>query len=238
VALNESDPSVRLKLATLEAAMPARDAIVFGDMWVVEGGYTLRCLELGCERATLIDSFETDGWLETRRANPTLNFYKGDFSDPLFMSSLRERHEIGVAFDVLLHQAPLVHTLHLMAERVDRALCIVQPMLREQELPNTLVYLPGTTAPAELHPLEPGDAVASMFSVREPNPAHWIWAMTPSFLTSALAGEGFDVTWSQQLDEGIPNERWMWWGCVAERTDEPIVHWSAHYKEPLLRSAS
>src|SRR5207244_10465262 len=91
------------------------DAIVFGVMWVVVGGYTLRYLELVCERATLIGSFETDGWLETRRANPSLNFYKGDFSDPLFMMSLRERHEVGVAFDVLLHQAPLVHTLHLMA---------------------------------------------------------------------------------------------------------------------------
>ena len=57
-------------------------------------------------------------------------------------------------------------------------------------------------------------------------------------LVKYLSGEGFDVTWSQQLDEGIPNPRWTWWACVAERTDEPIVHWSAHYKEPLLRSAS
>src|SRR3954452_3478132 len=233
--LDESDPPVRLKLAALGAAMPARDAIVFGDMWIVEGAYTRRCLELGCDRATLIDAFETEGWLEARLAEPNLDFYKGDFSDPLFMSSLRERHDLGVAYDVLLHQAPLIHTLHLMLDKVAGRMCIVQPMLREQEVPGTLVYLPGTSAAEQLYPMEAPDDTWSMFSATEVNPAHWIWGMTPSFLTAALRGEGFEVRWSDTIEGAFPNPRWIWWGCVAERTDERIVHWSAHYKEPRLR---
>lgn len=235
IRLDTSDPAVQLKLAALDAATPARDAVVFGDMWVVEGAYSRHCLELGCERVTLIDAFETEGWLAARRAHPNLNFYKGDFSDGPFMSSLRERYEIGVAFDILLHQAPLIHTLHLMLDKVDRRMCIVQPMLAEQELPGTLVYLPGTSAADALYPMEARDDVWSMFSATEVNPAHWIWGMTPSFLTAALRGEGFEVKWSQQIDGEFPNPRWIWWGCVAERTGEDLVHWSAHYKEPRVR---
>ena len=222
---------MQLKLRLLERAMPAADAVVFGDMWGVEGAYCVRCLELGCRRVTLIDVAESSNWLETRRAHPSLNQYKGDFSDPFFMASIRETYEVGVAYDVLLHQATLLHALHLVLEKVSGRVSIVQPMLEEQEHPNTLVFLPGNPAREELDPLAGEHEEWLMFDPHLVNSAAWLWAMTPSFLVSALRGEGFDVVHDERREGGFPNPRWMWWGCVAERTRElHPEHWSHHFK--------
>jgi hypothetical protein len=230
-SLNEQDPAVRLKLELLRQAMPAEDAIVFGDMWGVEGAYCVRCLDYGCRRATLIDVAESANWLETRRTHPSLNHYKGDFSDPLFMASIRETYEVGVAYDVLLHQASLLHALHLMLEKVTGRFCFVQPMLQEQAHPNTLIFLPGNSARADLDPLAGEHEEWLMFDPELVNPASWLWAMTPSFVVSALRAEGFDILEEERLESGFPNPRWMWWGCVARRTREVHAeHWSRHAK--------
>jgi hypothetical protein len=237
--LNRDDPAVELKLDLLDRALPAADAVVFGDMWVVEGAYTQRCLELGCERVTLVDNFETPGFLEMRLAQPRLNFYKGDFSDAMFMASIRESYEVAVLYDILLHQPPLLHTLHLMLEKVSGRICFVQPMLREAADGSVAVYLPGNPEAERLHPLGAEHGAISLSGAREPNPAHWIWGLTPEFMSAALQGEGFEITHSQSIDEQrFPNPRWFWWGCIAERRDHERVHWSAHYKERDLRTAT
>jgi hypothetical protein len=101
--LNTGHPGVKLKLDLLEAATPVPRAVVYGDMWRVEGAYTLRCVELGCAGATLIDLFETPNWQRTRIEHPELEFLKGDFADALFMGSVRTKYDLGVAYDVLLH---------------------------------------------------------------------------------------------------------------------------------------
>ncbi|MGH9360530.1 MAG: hypothetical protein ACRD2T_01330 [Thermoanaerobaculia bacterium] len=232
--LDETDPLIRFKLSLLQHGLEVRreaetrrplDAIVFGDMYAVEGGYAAKCAEYGCEAVLLIDAYETPGWLAFRQAHPTVDFMKGDFSDPLFMLSIQRRFSVGVLFDVLLHQPPLVSTLHLVAEKVSRTLCIVQPMLREQELPNSLVYLPGNAAAADLQPLGAAHGRYKMFDARAVNRTHWIWGMTRSFLRSALAAEGFEVKHTQELDL-FPNKAWYYLGCVAERFEENPLHWS------------
>ncbi len=223
--LNEQDPFVRFKLDMLKQAMPAKEAVVFGDIYIVEGGYTQKCIEYGCERAMLIDTLETPGWLDTRKANPMIDFYKGDFSNALFMKSFEERFDIGVVYDILLHQAPLLHTLHLMLEKVRHRFVIVQPMLREQDLGNSLVYLPGNRDADKLYPLGERDADYNMFDIRQVNQSHWLWGMTCSFLTSVLQGEGFEITHEQEYAD-CPNDRWFWWGCIAERTHTNPSHWS------------
>ena len=43
MAFNESDSLVRFKLDVLQS-MPAESAVVFGDMYIVEGGYTANAL--------------------------------------------------------------------------------------------------------------------------------------------------------------------------------------------------
>ena len=235
--LNTDHPAVKLKLDLLEAATPVPRAVVYGDMWAVEGAYTLRCLELGCASVTLIDSFETPDWQRTRIEHPELDFVKGDFADPLFMCSIRTKYDLGVAYDVLLHQASLLGALHLMCERVEQRFVVVQPMLREGGDPQQLVYLPGLAVDAGLHPAgSDTDWMRAIGPATEVNTVHWLWAMTPSFLRAALRGEGFEVTAERDEEGGFPNPRWTWWGCIAERVEGPTAHWSEHHRHPGLRS--
>jgi hypothetical protein len=232
MALNVTDPIVRFKLDMLEAAMPTETAVVFGDMYIVEGGYTQKCVELGCERAVLVDSLETPGWLHTRLADPRIDFYKGDFSDPLFMKSIRERFSISVAFDILLHQPPLLATIHLILEKTLDAIVIVQPVLKERAIANSLVYLPGQPN-ADLYPLAQRSVEFRAFDVAQVNQSHWIWGMTPSLIRSVLAGEGFEVVHESDGEE-LENPEWMWWGCVARRKRAADGHWSETLPTPGL----
>jgi hypothetical protein len=237
--LNTGHPGVQLKLDLLEAATPVPRAVVYGDMWRVEGAYTLRCLELGCASVTLIDLFETPNWQRTRIEHPELEFLKGDFADPLFMGSVRTKYDLGVAYDVLLHQASVLGALRLMCERVDQRLVVVQPMLREGGDPQQLVYLPGLAADVGLHPAgRDTDWMGAIGPVAEVNTGHWLWAMTPSFLRAALRGEGFRVTAERDEQGGLPNPRWTYWGCIAERVEWPTAHWSEHYRHSGLRSSA
>jgi hypothetical protein len=231
---NEEDPLVQLKLEILRRALPARDAVVFGDIYGVDGAYTAKCVEYGCERALLVDTHESAAWLRLRLEHPSVDFYKGDFADAFFMASVRETFEVGVAFDVLLHQAPLLHTLHLMLEKVTGRFLVCQPMLEEQPVPNTVVYLPGNTD-TRLHPYPELPDDYRVLDVGQVNQSHWIWGMTPSFLRSALAGEGFEVVFEAARENLPPNERWSWRGYVAERRAGDRAHWSDHAKTMDLR---
>jgi hypothetical protein len=234
---NETDPLVQLKLDMLRAATPARSAIVFGDMYIVEGYYTAKCLEYGCERAVLVDTLETPGWLQTRLADNRIDFLKGDFADPFFMQSIRERHSISVVFDILLHQPPLLSTLHMMLDKTEQAIAIVQPVLKEQAIKNTLVYLPGQPADSGLYPLAERSDEYRAFDEQEVNQSHWIWGMTRSFIKSVLAGEGFEITDEDSIGE-LENPQWIWWGCVARRTRENPHHWSRQHPTPGLYKPS
>jgi hypothetical protein len=231
---NSNGLVIQFKIKILERAMPAETSVVFGDMWKVDGFYTKTSFELGCKRVVLIDSLETEKWLKTRLQYPQIDFFKGDFSNTLFMKSIHETFDIGVAFDILLHQPPLLNTLHLMLEKIDKRFCIVQPMLREQKYPNSLVYLPGNTD--ELYPLEAKSREFKMFDVSQVNQSHWIWGITPTFLHAVLRGEGFDLVHQQELSS-LPNENWFWGGYVYERNHENPSHWSISKVTPGLYKA-
>lgn len=214
--------------------MPASSAVVFGDIYIVDGGYTRKCLEFGCQRALLVDSVETPAWLRARLDESRLDFYKGDFSDPLFMRSIRDSFTISVAFDILLHQPPLLSTMHMILELTEDAIVIAQPVLEEQESPNSLVYLPGQPD-GSLYPLAQRSEEFRVFDIAEVNQSHWIWGMTPSLIRSVLAGEGFDVV--HEAEGGaLENPRWKWWGCVARRGKRTESHWSRTRPTPGLYS--
>jgi hypothetical protein len=227
-------PVVQFKTSILAKAMPAESAIVFGDIWKVDGFYTQKTLELGCKRAALVDSLETAKWLKTRLQYPQIEFFKGDFSNTLFMKSIAEKFDVGVAFDILLHQPPLLNTLHLMVEKIDKRFCVVQPMLREQQFPNTLIYLPGNTD--ALYPLKLNHGEYRMFDVSQVNQSHWIWGMSASFLHAVLNGEGFDLIHQEELAP-LENEKWFWGGYVYERKRDNPGHWSAAKVTPGLYKA-
>jgi hypothetical protein len=231
---DRNEPVVQFKLEMLDRALPQSDsAVVFGDIWRVDGGYTVECAR-HCERVTLIDSLETPAWQEERIANPAIDFRKGDFSDPIFMASISEQFDLGVVFDILLHQPPLLGALTQMLALVGERFCVVQPMLEEQAEPGTLIYLPGNAAVEGLYPLDTEASDHKLFDVGQVNHSHWIWAMTPSFLTAAMAAEGFDPVFEESLGP-LPNPRWQWWGAVYERKrPQSPGHWTNQASHPGL----
>jgi hypothetical protein len=223
---NEENPYVQFKLDILKRAMPAESAVVFGDIYMVDGAYSKKCAEYGCKQVLLIDTLETVAWQKARIENPVLDFFKGDFSNPHFMHSFDHSYDIGVAYEILLHQAPLLQTIHLMLEKVRHRFCIVQPMLREQSLPNTAVYLPGNTR-RDLYPMSVPNEEFKVFDSREVNHSHWLWGLTVSFLRSVLQGEGFEIEFEAEFPDHALTDQWMVWGCVAERKATNSLHWSA-----------
>jgi hypothetical protein len=121
-----------------------------------------------------------------------------------------------------------------MLEKIDRRFCIVQPMLREQKYPNSLVYLPGNTD--ELYPLGTLHDDYKMFQVSQVNQGHWIWGMTPTFLHAVFLGEGFDLAHQEELSP-LPNEHWFWGGYVYEKKRANLSHWSTSKVTPGLYRA-
>jgi hypothetical protein len=234
--LDLGQPLVQFKLDVLKQGLDDCDsAVVFGDMWRVDGGYTVECAN-HCEKVLLVDTLETPVWQEERLRNPNIDFRKGDFSDPLFMQSIREKFDVGIVFDILLHQPTMLGTLTLMLELVETRFCVVQPMLEEQSHPGTLVYLPGNPHVEGLYPLQTEVSDHKLFDVQQVNHSHWIWAMTPSFLTSAIAAEGFDPIFEEVLSP-LPNPRWNWWGAVYERRrPQSEGHWSRSHIHSGLHS--
>ena len=105
------------------------------------------------------------------------------------MASIAERFSLSVVFDILLHQPPLLSTLHMMLAKTEDAITIVQPILKERETLNALVYLPGQPADSALYPLAERSEEYRAFDVKEVNQSHWIWGMTRSFIAAVLAGE-------------------------------------------------
>jgi hypothetical protein len=232
--LNKDDAIVNFKLSMLECCLPASSAVLFGDIWRIDGGYSQACAERGCERVLLVDSLETPAWQETRLKHPQIDFLKGDFSSPLFMNSFSDRFDLGVAFDILLHQPGMLGTLTLLLAKVEERFVVVQPMLEEQANQGSLVYLPGNPAIEELYPMGTPEDDVKVFDPTLVNHSHWIWGMTPSFLTAAMKGEGFALTAEETLVP-LANPRWQWWGAVYERQEpRPIHHWAGHATIPGL----
>jgi hypothetical protein len=150
---------------------------------------------------------------------------------------LHERFSISVAFDILLHQPPLLATLHLILEKTENAIAIVQPVLKEQELANSLVYLPGQPPNSGLYPVATQSDSFRVFDPKQVNQSHWIWGMTPSLIRSVLAGEGFDIA-HEVTGSDLENPRWNWWGAVARRVADNPAHWSRARPTPGLFEAN
>ena len=220
-------------MSLLERILPCEHVVVYGDMYMVEGGYTEYCAKNGATCATLVDTLETFGWQQARLRQRNVDFYKGNFADAGFMAALGGPFDTGVAFDVLLHQPAIVNTLHLMLAPVEKDFVIVQPTLDELDVPNSLVFLPGNSD-LGLYPLDAQHAEYNAFSTEAVNQTEWIWAMTPSFIHSLLLTEGFRIVHEEVLGP-FPNPRWSWRGFHAQR--ERVVnhlHWSQMRATPLL----
>jgi hypothetical protein len=231
--LVRGDPVVEFKLSLVDRVLPTKSAFVFGDMYIVDGGYT-RYIAEQAEGVILLDTLETKPWQRARLEQSNLEFYKGNFAEEAFMRSLPQPHAtVGLAFDVLLHQAALLHALHLMLEKVEHSFVFAHPTLEEQPLANSLVFLPGHPDQS-LYPYPVPDEEYRAFSLVEVNQTHWIWGITASWMRTALQTEGFEIVHEESLD-GQLKERWNWWGGVAERRTWPgVLHWSHMQHHPGL----
>ena len=220
-------PLIHHKLDS-SAAPPAAGAPSSSATCKVDGFYSRSLLGMGFSRVVLVDLVETARWVAHRLEAPAWTSIRA--TSPTRSSwPASASTSTSVAFDVLLHQ-PTSCDAHHMASKVDR-LCIVQPMIEERAEPATVVYLPGNGATPLLHPFgadsplpNPVDAVDA---------GHWIWAVTPSFLRHAMAGEGFEIVHEARY-EALPNPSWFWWGCIADRGDGPVTHWSRTPRQPGL----
>lgn len=72
---------VQFKTALLDRVLPTWRVIIYGDMYVVEGGYAHYVATHGAEMATLVDTTETRAWQQTRLHVDNLDFLKGDFAN-------------------------------------------------------------------------------------------------------------------------------------------------------------
>ena len=121
-----------------------------------------------------------------------------------------------------------------MLEKVRGRFCCVQPMLREQSIPNALVYLPGCQS-KELYPLPEQTDEYKVFDPLQVNHAHWLWGQTVSFFRSVLTGEGFEIAYEAEFPHHSLTKQWMVWGCIAERKETNPSHWSAVHPVPGLK---
>ena len=203
------------KVDLLKRACPADSVLDFGGMWGVQGKYAMLCKELGCKHVTIIDTLEVPEWNSVQGSTDGLTFLKGDFADPFFMANLSETCDLSIAYSIMLHQKNLLDVLGSILERTRETFCFCQPMLRESETSQSLIFLPGHPDEQSLHPY-PGQDTASIFQSQHLTHNFWIWGMTPSFMRAALECYGFIISYEEEFED-LPNPRWFWWCCIATR---------------------
>jgi hypothetical protein len=216
------DPTVRRKLGLVKRCLPVKSVIDFGGMWEVDGYYSKQCLDkFGIKRVTMIDAEESDNW----RADPTLreglDFRKGDFSDEGFIKSIPQSYDLAMAYDVLVSQIDLRHTLSLMLSKVDRYFLIANPVIQESVMPyrNALVLLSGSRA-SSLIPFHQQwtKEIDYWRNFRDASNTSWhhlLWGMTPSFVESLMAGLNWRLVHREVWkDPFLQNPRWRMGGFI------------------------
>lgn len=192
----------------IERCLPVSSVIDFGGMWGVDGLYSSICVEeFNIPRVTMIDKFESENWIQNPRLRANIDFRIGDFSDEVFMSSLKESYDLALAYDVLPHQRDPIHTLSLMLSKTKKFFLISQAILPEEIIPhNSLILLSGSRA-KKLIPFHEKwtkeiNYWANFSDATIMDSDHWLWGMTPSFIESLMAGLGWRI---------IHREFWRGW---------------------------
>ena len=112
------DETVRRKTSLIEHCLPVSSVIDFGGMWEVNGYYSKLCKEkFGVKQVTMIDSFESRAWKRNPKLREGIEFRRGEFSSDDFMIKIRKHYDLALAYDVLLQQIDLRHTLGLMLSK-------------------------------------------------------------------------------------------------------------------------
>lgn len=197
-------------------------------MWKVDGLYSKKCLEeLRIPRVTMVDTHESENWNSNPSLRAGIDFRKGDFSDERFMATISNSYDIALAYDVLLHQIDLRHTLALMVSKATKWVLISQPILPDELMPyrNCLILLPGSRA-YKLIPFR-GDATEQTDYWKGFSDAtitctgHWLWGMTPSSVESLMAGLGWVAIHKEFWRGWLPRfSKWKLCGMIFRRSTQ------------------
>lgn len=219
------DATVRRKLGLVERCLPVRSVIDFGGMWEVDGYYSKQFLtRFGIRKVTMVDAEESENWRADPALREGLDFRKGDFSDERFMESIAPSYDLATAYDVLLHQIDLRHTLSLMLSKTKRFFLISNPVIPDAIMPyrNSLILLSGSLSP-KLIPFHEQwtkqmDYWRNFADSSNVERNHWLWGMSPSFIESLMAGLGWQVVHMEiWRDSFLQNQRWRMGGFVFTR---------------------
>jgi len=219
------DATVRRKLGLVERCLPVRSVIDFGGMWEVDGYYSKQFLtRFGIRKVTMVDAEESENWRADPALREGLDFRKGDFSDERFMESIAPSYDLATAYDVLLHQIDLRHTLSLMLSKTKRFFLISNPVIPDAIMPyrNSLILLSGSLSP-KLIPFHEQwtkqmDYWRNFADSSNVERNHWLWGMSPSFIESLMAGLGWQVVHKEiWRDSFLQNQRWRMGGYVFTR---------------------
>ncbi len=221
-----TDETVLRKIALIKRCLPVESIIDFGGMWGVDGLYARLCKEkLGIPQVTMVDKEESENWKKNPALGEGIDFRRGDFSDAQFMAKIGERYELGLAFDILLHQIDTRCTLALMLSKVRRFFLISQPILPDKCVPfkNCLVLLSGSKAyklvPFNDEFTKETDYWANFSDPRRIDTDRWIWAITPSFIESLLAGLGWELIHREFWRGWLPRRsKWQMCGLIFKRS--------------------
>jgi hypothetical protein len=214
------DVTVRRKLGLVKRCMPVESAIDFGGMWEVDGYYSRQCLKrFGIKKVTMVDAEESENWKDDPTLREGLDFRKGDFSDERFMKSIAGSFDLALAYDVLLHQIDLRHTLSLMLSKTKRFFLISNPVIPDSVMPwrNSLVLLSGSRLsgliPFREQWTKDMNYWRNFVDASNVDRHHFHWGMSPSFIESLMAGLGWTLIHKEiWKDRFLQNPRWRMGG--------------------------
>ena len=225
------DENRQKKISLIEKCMPAESLIDYGGMWGVDGLYSRIAYQTyGVQHVTMIDANESENWRTKAELREGVSFKQGSFTDVVFMDTIKEMFEVGLAYDILLHQTDLPYTLSLLLSKVAQKFVIAQPVLLDDDmrLQNSIVWLSGCNAGDDLFPNQSSIQDLGCANFRDGtrltlrgqrSSELWLWGMTPSFLESLMAAFGWKLT-HKELWKGwiAPESRWTMAGLIFERT--------------------
>jgi len=208
------------KLDLLDRCMPVKTVVEYGGMWGVDNLYATECVKRwGVKKVLSIDFYESDNWKVQKRHYPQITFIKGDFRNKDFMKKITKKYDLGICYDILLHQPECYETLELMLSKIKTYFCFAQPVIEEKRVSfkNTMVFLPGSQEKFQLRPYLLNKDI-KIFDINRVDPSHWIWAMTPTLIKNMLKSLRWKIIYEDAWQGWLPKiSIWKMYRCIAKK---------------------
>ncbi|MFQ5871967.1 MAG: hypothetical protein ACE5IB_07400, partial [Candidatus Geothermarchaeales archaeon] len=188
--------------------------------------YSRQCIDrFGVHNVTMVDKLESENWRTNPKLREGIDFRLGDFSDDGFMSTIRRKHELALAYDVLPHQIDLRRAISLMLSKTSRFFLVSNAILPDKLMPfrNCLILLSGSREQA-LVPFHEEWTKKTDYWRNFHDPSivdteHWLWGISPSFIESLVTGFGWHLLHREFWRGWLPQDsKWRYCGLIFTRT--------------------